>query len=135
MTCIDLYMYTKSDGPSHTWGMGQQSMNQFILYYLCDVPNVRIIKWPTVHCEIYGSRFPRAHRTIPYATRWLLDAYFFHDSREGPEFSSRIRFDPFTDEVHHLLAAQHIPADRDGSLSFTLGRPRNPFHSTGQHMK
>lgn len=39
-------------------------------------------------------------------------SHLFHYRWEGPGFPALVWFDPFTDEVHHFLTAQHIPANK-----------------------
>lgn len=40
---------------------------------------------------------------------WHENTYLFHDGGEGSDFAIMVWFDPLTDEIHHLLTAQHIP--------------------------
>lgn len=44
-------------------------------------------------------------------SEFFLHAHLFHNQGKCSGFAILVWFDPLTNEVHHLLTAQHIPAN------------------------
>lgn len=44
-------------------------------------------------------------------SEFFLHAHLFHNRGKCSGFAILVWFDPLADEVHHLLTAQHIPAN------------------------
>lgn len=55
--------------------------------------------------------------------------HLFYDGWEWSHMATFIRFDPLADEVHHFLAAQHIPTHTDTHKQAMMDQWYKYFHT------